>query len=88
MEFDSNITRQEGERLKRRVRELEAAFQSLSASGGGGVGGNGGVPGPGEGAYGPGDRKAGARFQRERDLEGVVDGLQRVVHKLKAENER
>ena len=33
-------------------------------------------------------RKAGARFQRERDLEGVVDGLQRVVHKLKAENDR
>jgi len=86
LEFDANITRQESERLKRRVRELEAAFQAVAAQGGNG--GNARVPAPGEGAYGPGDRKAGARFQRERDLEGVVDGLQRVVHKLKSENER
>lgn len=86
LEFDANITRHESERLKRRVRELEAAFQAVAAQGGNG--GDARVPAPGEGAYGPGDRKAGARFQRERDLEGVVDGLQRVVHKLKSENER
>jgi hypothetical protein len=30
----------------------------------------------------------GTRFNRERDLEGVVDALKRVVEKLRSENDR
>ena len=33
-------------------------------------------------------RKPGQRFSRERDLEGVVDAMKRVMSKLKSENER
>ena len=86
--FDLNLKEQEVERLRRRIRELEAA--NVLRGGGGGGGGGGGFGddnGVDEGAN-PIARRAGKRFSRERDLEGVVDGLQRVIHKVKAENER
>ena len=83
LQFDLGLKAQEVDRLRRRCRELEAANAMM-----------GGAPSrdttaPGTAASGAGgERAAGQRFARERDLEGVVDGLQRVVHKLKAENER
>ena len=66
-------------RMTRRVKELTTALKAAKTfEGGRGSGGGGGG----------GDREAGGRFKRERDLEGVVDALKRVVEKLKGENER
>jgi len=63
-------------RMTRRVKELTTALKAAKTFEGRGGGGGGG------------DREAGGRFKRERDLEGVVDALKRVVEKLKGENER
>jgi len=82
LKFDLGLKDQEIDRLKRRIKELEASNSIMTSNGGGGGTSSGTTAG------GEGGRSAGSRFSRERDLEGVVDGLQKVVHKLKAENER
>ena len=69
-------------RTQRRLKELESALSAsrrVATQGGGGGGNN---------ADSNNEREAGGRFKRERDLEGVVDALKRVVEKLKGENER
>jgi len=95
LKFDLGLAQQEASRLKRRVKELEAALSLLQGrSSGSGAGHRSGGSGEGAGeggsssSSGGGSRGAGQRFSRVDDLEGVVEGLQRVVHKLKAENER
>lgn len=76
LQFDNDLKGQECDRLRRRVRELESANDVLAA---------GKAP---RGTESGGKRAAGERFKRERDLEGVVEGLQKVVAQLKKENER
>jgi len=66
-------------RMSRRVKELESALNASRRVNG---------SGSGRGEEKSGEREAGGRFKRERDLEGVVDALKRVVEKLKGENER
>jgi len=89
--FDLEAREQEVVRLKRRNKELEAAYRSLSQVGGTGNKGEGfGSPARAKTAWTEdgGERGAGARFNRERDLEGVVEAMKRVVDKLKTENDR
>lgn len=80
--FDLESKDAESERLRKRVRELEAAYRSAAAATGAKFssedrsGATGTVKGAASGA------------QRERDLEGVIDAMKRVVDKLKAENDR
>lgn len=79
MEYRFELDAKESEisRLKRRVSELESIAKSV-----GGVG------------FGRSDspsissRAAGARFNKERDTDAVVESLRKVADKLKAENER
>lgn len=71
--------------MKRRVRELEVAYKNtLSATGSNDVKGQGSknLWGDDEG-FG-----SGVRGKRERDLEGVVEAMKKVVDKLKSENDR
>ena len=79
LKFEIEQANVDKSRLTRRVGELTNALQAAKRLGGGRGGGEGG---------GDGEREAGGRFKRERDLEGVVDALKRVVEKLKGENER
>jgi chromosome segregation ATPase len=80
MKYDSGQHELEREQLKLRIRDLEQ-YRRMTASGSGAlregassvVGGNGGKRGPG------------GRFNRERDLEGVVEALRKVVDKQKGE---
>ena len=87
--FDLESKEVEVDRLKKRVRELEAAYRAAAAASG-----LGGTAGAGAGKYssaGSGSGTAGggaAGAQRERDLEGVIEAMKRVVDKLKAENDR
>jgi len=83
------VEAREGEirRLRRRVTELEEMREQLINAGGGHAGEMGGREGREDSDKGA-SRGPGARFQRERDLEGVVEGLNRVCDKLRAENER
>jgi len=89
LRFDLEDREREVDRLRRRNKELETYRVALSKEGGDGkataAGNGGGGNGNGEA---DGDRKAGGRFKRERDLEGVVEALKRVVEKLRGENER
>lgn len=83
--FDLEAREQEIERLKRRNKELEQAYRNLSAN----IGSN---------PLGGGVRSAwtedstsgggGSKNNREKDLEGVVEAMKRVVDKLKGENDR
>ena len=76
--FDLEQAQLDKGRQTRRITELTQSVQAakrLSRGNGGGGGGGG-------------EREVGGRFKRERDLEGVVDALKRVVEKLKGENER
>ena len=88
--FDLEAREQEVVRLKRRNKELEAAYRNVSHLGGGNKSEGFGSPGGVKTAWTEegGDRGAGARFNRERDLEGVVEAMKRVVDKLKTENDR
>ena len=84
--FDLEGKEGEVERLRKRIRELEAAYRSAAAS-------SGAKLGPASGADAASSGKAGvssgaAAAQRERDLEGVIEAMKRVVDKLKAENDR
>ena len=84
--FDLESKEVEVDRLKKRVRELEAAYRAAAAATG-----LGGTAGAGAGKYssaGPGAGGGAAGAQRERDLEGVIEAMKRVVDKLKAENDR
>ena len=83
--FDLEAKQQDVERLKRRVRELEVAYKNAkSATGSNDVKGLGSknIWGDDEG-FG-----SGVRGKRERDLEGVVEAMKKVVDKLKSENDR
>ena len=78
--FDLESKAGEAERMRRRIRELEQAYRAAAAAAGGAKLGNL------DAAFaGPSQSKGG---QRERDLEGVIDAMKRVVDKLKAENDR
>jgi DNA repair exonuclease SbcCD ATPase subunit len=84
--FDLEGKEGEVERLRKRIRELEAAYRSAAAA-------SGAKLGPASGADAASSGKAGvssgaAAAQRERDLEGVIEAMKRVVDKLKAENDR
>ncbi|CAM9575309.1 unnamed protein product, partial [Discosporangium mesarthrocarpum] len=86
LRFDLEARAAEVERLRRRVAELQMAAPAAglvpggdSKGGGGAATGNGGRDG---------GRQVGGRFKRERDLEGIVDALKRVVEKLRGENDR
>lgn len=87
--FDLEAREQEVIRLKRRNKELEAAYRNVSQLGGGNKNEAFGSPSGVKTAWTEeGERGAGARFNRERDLEGVVEAMKRVVDKLKTENDR
>eukprot|EP00903_Cladosiphon_okamuranus_P020140 g18493.t1 len=79
LRFDLEAKAVEAERLRRRVRELQASLRSQGGS-------PAGVGGGGKEATLA--RPAGGRFKRERDLEGVVEALKRVTDKLRGENHR
>lgn len=74
--FDLEASELEVERLKRRVKELDHAYKSLSAVT---------QQGPAKGAF---TGVGGAASKKEQDLEGVVEAMKRVVDKLKSENDR
>ncbi|CAM9189161.1 unnamed protein product [Chrysoparadoxa australica] len=76
LRFDLEASTAEKDRLRGRLHELEHALHAANLLGGGGKGSS------------CGERTAGGRFKRERDLEGVVEALKRVVEKLRAENDR
>jgi hypothetical protein len=73
--FELDAKESEINRLKRRVREME----SITRSGG---------PTTVNRSESPDVRAAGARFNKDRDAEAVVESLRKVVDRLKAENER
>lgn len=73
MRFDLEGGVLEVERLKRRLQEVQSALETLRTTGDV-------VNVPAAGGV--------ARAKRERDLEGVVESMRRVIEKLKAENER
>jgi chromosome segregation ATPase len=89
--FDLEAKDAETDRLRKRVRELEAAYRTTAAAAGasgspvrgapssssyGGAAGTGGGAGKGGGS------------RREADLEGTIEAMKRVVDKLKSENDR
>jgi hypothetical protein len=82
MEYRFELDAKESEisRLKRRVAELESIAKSVGGGGGGGFGRSD--------SPSVSSRAAGARFNKERDTEAVVESLRKVADKLKAENER
>jgi chromosome segregation ATPase len=70
--------------LERRVRELETSNRALASQViDGSRGGGRGSP-----LSASQSRKAGERFKRERDLEGVIESQNRVIMKMQTENER
>jgi chromosome segregation ATPase len=77
LHFDLEARNLECDRVKRRLQEVEASYRLTMGAGA-----------KKEQPEADAERKAGGRFKRERDLEGVVDALKRVVEKLRAENER
>jgi hypothetical protein len=88
LRFDLEAKLQDVERLKRRVRELETAYKNIvSATGvmatktGSGVR----TAWDEEGASGAG---AAGRGKRERDLEGVIEAMKKIIDKVKSENDR
>jgi len=83
MRFDLEAGRVEVDRLNRRLAEIDESNQIKAAS-------NSRKDGTGKSSNIEGEKgkKAGDRFKRERDLEGVVEALKSVVEKLKAENDR
>jgi hypothetical protein len=78
-QFQLEAAQLENGRLRQRLDELQRYRAGLETENRFGGDGNKGKGGP---------RGAGERFQRERDLEGVVDALRRVVDKQRAELER
>ena len=84
--FELESREQETTRLRRRVKELETAYRLASSSSPSPAGGGG----P-KSAWPGGNEDAGSsavRQKREKELEGVVDAMKRVVEKLKGENDR
>ena len=79
--FDIESKEGEVERMRRRVRELEAAYRSAASATGAKL-----APDASKSSSAAGG--GGSAAQRERDLEGVIEAMKRVVDKLKAENER
>ena len=79
LRFDLEESKLELERVKRRMNELDMAYRAAMADSGAAGGG---------GASEADKKQAGARFKRDRDAEGVVEALKRVVEKLRNENEK
>ena len=79
--FDIESKEGEVERMRRRVRELETAYRSAASATGAKL-----APDASKSSSAAGG--GGSAAQRERDLEGVIEAMKRVVDKLKAENER
>ena len=81
-QFDIAAKDQELDRLKRRLSEVDTAYKVLAKS----------VPTDGtSGSSRFGDKKDGGKptsARREKELEGVVEAMKKVVDKLKAENDR
>ena len=81
--FDLEARQQDVERMRKRVKELESAYKNVVA-----------VTGANEGKGGTGSRTAweeegaGGRGKRERELEGVIEAMKKVIDKLKLENDR
>ena len=91
IKFDLEAKTQDVERLRRRCKELESAYRAVSSSTGvsgmrGGTLGSPSRAGGGRMAWAEDDDKSGSRFKREKDLEGVVEAMKKVVDKLTAEN--
>ena len=92
LRFDVEAATTGGPLLERRVRELETSNRALASQlvqmdrRGGGGGRNGGSPS--SQLSSSQKRKAGERFKRERDLEGVIESQNRVIMKIQSENER
>lgn len=95
--FDLEASELEVVRLKRRVKELEAAYKALNTTvniGGGGslhnnnIGVNGGIGVMNKGAGTAGKVGSSSNSRKEQELEGVVEAMKRLVDKLKAENDR
>jgi len=85
--FDLESKDVEAERLRKRIRELENAYRSAAAASGAKLSsGLSALDAAGVGATKGGGSSSAA--QRERDLEGVIEAMKRVVDKLKAENDR
>ncbi len=83
IKFDLEARDQEIERLKRRNKELETAYKSMSSM----AEHNAGMSNMPKSAWTE-SSSGGGNKDREKDLEGVVDAMKRVVDKLKAENDR
>lgn len=83
MRFDLEAGRVEVDRLNRRLEEIDES-NKIKAGSSNRKDGTGKPSNTDE----KNSKKAGERFKRERDLEGVVEALKSVVEKLKAENDR
>lgn len=89
--FDLEARELDVERLKRRVRELEAAYKNAVSA----TGVHDAKTGTGSRAFaweeeraGQGSGSGGKGSKRERDLEGVVEAMKKVIDKMKNENDR
>ena len=85
--FDLEASVQEVDRLKRRNKELESAYKHMSIAANHNKDGKSNV----KSAWADKDALLGAKTNssnREKDLEGVVEAMKRVVDKLKVENDR
>lgn len=76
MKFDVEAKSAEIERLRRRINELEAVNRAV------------GLSKIDTSMFSTEERTPGGKLKRERDLEGVVETMKKVVDKLKAENDR
>ncbi len=72
--FDIEAKSSENERLRRRIREVEASSHLAHGSG--------------NDHDNKQERMVGGRFVKDRDAEGVIEAMRKVVDKLKVENER
>ncbi|KAG5187529.1 hypothetical protein JKP88DRAFT_307287 [Tribonema minus] len=88
--FDLEAAASEAERLQRRHREMQEALRAANARAGADPASPPRFPPHACGVAAADDatRLGGGRFNRERDLETVVEALKRVVEKLRAENDR
>ena len=73
--FDLEARTAENERLRRRLREVESALKNSTISGG-------------KKSAWMDDKQPASSSKKEKELEGVIDAMKRVIDKLKSENDR
>jgi len=73
--FDLEARTAENERLRRRLREVESALKNATLSGG-------------KKSAWMDEKQPASSSKKEKELEGVIDAMKRVIDKLKSENDR